>query len=605
MFEINNSVMSLINEYDNKDEIIKTLQSLSPKDELAVLANIIGFESIPVTISEFLHDPYYLGNIYGDSIYPIWEERLNIIYPDPIRTASTFLSFGGCIGAGKSRAATIVSLYDYYKFSLIRDPSKFLHLDPTTVYVLRFFNVNMGKARETFTQPIQKVFEMSPYFKELHARNNGNYAHGLHVNVGSKTKHALSEAIITTVVSEANFFPKGEALDIIAALASRLDSRMQFGVGILNHIILDSSDTVEDSAIETFIRESPYSNQMLRFTTAIWEAKKHLNIYFQHGSFRVYAGDSNVAPFIFDENKTYDMTVLDPDRIIVCPNEVRDAFEMNLELALQEKVGISTSSTNNFFPDRDRAKACFSLPHNIDDIQVVDFFDSETVMSKVKVDIDKLPVDRKLYVHVDMGVAQDICGIAITHFDGMKQIKFDGITKTVSTFKTPVCFGLSRKIGQETPINKVRDFLIGLNKFREIALVTTDTYQSTQLRQELIQAKLNAKVQSVDRTDVPYNTIKNLILQERVKVAKSERALHELLTLKRVGRKVDHPETSSKDIMDAVCGSIYGAYMDDEKAAELPKQYTDIRYSNVLSSIKAGKTNIQRSLQNTQNLWFR
>ena len=603
MFRLNDNIMSLLDGYDNKDEIIETLQHLSPDEEIAVLANIIGFESVPVDIETFVKDPYYLGNIYGETIFPIWLERLKEVYPDPIRTTGTFLSVGGAIGVGKSRFSTIVSLYDYYKFSLIKDPTKFLRLDPTTVYVNRYFNVSMAKAKETFIDPIETAFSLSPYFKELHARLGGKYGHGIRFKTGSKPKHALSEAIITCVISEVNFFEKGMALDLIATIASRLDSRMQMGMGILNHVILDSSDTEEDSAVEDFIRNSPYSNELIRYTTNIWQAKGHLGIYFNHGSFKIYAGDSELAPFIFDETKTYDSEKLDPDRIIVCPNEVRSAFELDINKAIQEKIGLSTMSSNAFFPDKIRAKDCFVLNHEIEDIIIVDFFDKETVMSKVKKEVDKLPLERKLYVHIDMGVSGDICGIAITHFDGKKQIEVDKEKKYVSTFKTPICFGLSRKVGQETPINKVRDFLITLDKFREIALVTTDTYQSTQLRQELIQAKLNAKVQSVDRTDIPYNTIKNLILQDRVKVAKCERALHELLTLKRVGRKVDHPENSSKDIMDAVCGSIYGAYMDGDKAADLPRQYTDVRYANVISSIKAGKTNIQRALQNTQNLW--
>jgi len=595
------SILGLISDYENKDEILDEMAKLSPSEELEVLRNLIGYDSMPPTIEEFIHDPYYLGDIYGDSIFPIWEERLKLLYPDPIRTSYTFVSLGGAIGCGKSRCATIISLYDYAKFALISDPFKFLRIDPTTVFTMRYFNVNLPKARETFIDPIHTAFSRSPFFQELHRRYNGT-AHGIRFNPASRPGHALSECIVSCVISEVNFFKKGMAMQIIDSVISRLESRLQLGFGFLPHVILDSSDTTEDSAVCDFIKSSPYSNELIQFNTMIWEAKAHLGIYFNKGSFKVYAGDSEVAPFILDKKLGLDLSKLDPDRIITCPNEVRSSFETNIELALQEKCGISIRSTDNFILDKDTVRSRFNLPMVTEEVITVDFYDKESIMSVVGDILNYLPIERRLYARVDMGVSHDHCGFAICYFDGMVKLSEDS-DKYYPSFKVPVAFGISRIAGQETPINKVRDFLLELSDVREINAVSTDQYQSTQLRQELNQHGVYAHMISVDRNDNAYVTLKNLLMQDRCQICSNRKAVIELLGLKRYGRKIDHVTGSSKDITDAISGAVYDAYCDIDHASE-PTKFTRSRViTNVTETLsKIRKIKIDGALNN-RDMW--
>ena len=586
MFELNDRIMKLVEEYDNKDEILSTLQSLSPDEELAVLAKLLGFTSVPPTITEFIHDPYYLGNIYGQNLFPIWEERLNQVFPDPIRTPATVLVAKGAIGTGKSRFSTIVCLYDLCKYCLLESPSKTLQLDPTTIFTIRFFNVNLVKANETFINPIQYVLNHSPFFKEIINKYHG-LPGGIRITSGSKVKHALSEAMISCVISETNFFGTAMAKDLISTVLSRLDSRMQAGVGFLNHVILDSSDTNEDSVVESFIKDSPYASKLMSFSTTIWEAKSHLGIYFNRGSFDVYAGDAETAPFIIpDTIDVATMDKLDKDRIIKCPNEVRDSFELDIYKALQEKCGISIKSSNIYFPQKDILIKSFELPLMTKEIMIFDFFDHEAIYPSIKDAINKLPEDRRLYVRIDMGVAHDHCGFAITHYDGDKQYKdSDGQIRSYSTYKTPICFALSRKAGQETAINKVRDLVISISSVREIASVSTDQFQSTQLRQELTQEGIKTKLISVDRTDTAYVIYKSLVLMGRHKCVDNSKLKWELLNLQRFGSKIDHKAGFSKDQSDAMVGSVYDCYMDGKAAADIPTQFASKKLGNILDTV--------------------
>ena len=597
------SILGLISGYDNKDEILDELESLSPDEELEVLRTLIGYEQMPPTIEEFVKDPYYLGDIYGDSIFPIWMERLKKLYPDPIRTSYTFVSAGGAIGTGKPRFSTIVSLYDYCKFSMISDPYKFLRIDPTTTFTMRYFNVNLPKAQETFLDPINIAFNKSPYFRELHRRCGGT-AHGIRFKSASRPGHALSECIVSCVISEVNFFKKGMAMQIIDSVISRLESRMQLGFGFIPHVILDSSDTTEDSAVCDFIKSSPYASELIQFNTMIWEAKAHLGIYFNNGSFKVYAGDSEVAPFILDKKLGLDISKLDPDRIIECPNEVRSSFETNIELALQEKCCISIRSTDNFILDKDTVKSRFNLPLVTEETIVVDFYDKESIMSVVGGILDVLPIERRLYLRVDMGVSHDHCGIAIAYFDGMVKLS-DESDKYYPSFKIPVAFGISRISGQETPINKVRDFILELADVREINAVSTDQYQSTQLRQELNQHGVYAHMISVDRNDNAYVTWKNLLMQDRCQVCENKKLRTELLDLKRYGRKIDHSAEgiNSKDIADASAGAVFDAYCDLQHAAE-PTKFTKAKVlTNVTESLSKIREIRATGALNNRNMW--
>jgi len=98
-------------------------------DEVKLLAKLIGFKRIPPDIETFIKSPKYLGDYFGDSIFPIWVKALKELYPDPIRTSSTFVVLKGAIGIGKSTMSKICILYDLYKLLCIKNPYIFFKFD--------------------------------------------------------------------------------------------------------------------------------------------------------------------------------------------------------------------------------------------------------------------------------------------------------------------------------------------------------------------------------------------------------------------------------------------------------------------------------------------
>ncbi len=67
----------------------------------------------------------------------------------------------------------------------------------------------------------------------------------------------------------------------------------------------------------------------------------------------------------------------------------------------------------------------------------------------------------------------------------------------------------------------------------------------------------------MDKTNVPYEMLKNALYDKRVSLPNHDKLLHELKTLEKDAKtgKIDHPNTSSKDISDALAGVVYGLTM--------------------------------------------
>lgn len=80
------------------------INSLDKNTRVNLLRKFIGFNELPVSIDQFIHDDYYLGKECGidyetgrEQTYKIWQDALQKIFPDPI-TTNTFVALNGAIG---------------------------------------------------------------------------------------------------------------------------------------------------------------------------------------------------------------------------------------------------------------------------------------------------------------------------------------------------------------------------------------------------------------------------------------------------------------------------------------------------------------------------
>ncbi|OGS01149.1 MAG: hypothetical protein A2V88_08695 [Elusimicrobia bacterium RBG_16_66_12] len=179
--------------------------------------------------------------------------------------------------------------------------------------------------------------------------------------------------------------------------------------------------------------------------------------------------------------------------------------------------------------------------------------------------------DGRRFVHVDLGLKRDACGMAMAHKpvpgcpwfqarDGEPNPRAKAVVLEAVHRLVP---GRQRETKGEISFERVRQFIRdwsdrGFNV--KGGLVSYDGWQSLDSQQTLKREGYRVREFSLDKNTEGHDTLQELLNTDRlayyahpVLVAEGKR-----LMLVR-GRKVDHPPKGSKDTVDAVAGAVYHA----------------------------------------------
>jgi hypothetical protein len=129
--------------------------------------------------------------------------------------------------------------------------------------------------------------------------------------------------------------------------------------------------------------------------------------------------------------------------------------------------------------------------------------------------------------------------------------------------------------GSEIDLEKIRSFVYYIAKLYPLTMITFDGFQSADCKQLLRKAGYDAKLQSVDKSDEPYLSLRAAHFDRRIAMYSYEPYIRELLDLERNAKKqkVDHPTRAThggkgtKDVSDAVAGVVYACMTDDRAIA--------------------------------------
>lgn len=563
--EAQNAILTAENNMDAVDKV----KDNDFNKQVRVAAKLLGYKKMPPDITTFINDDYYLGNITR-SLYPFWRDQLVDIFPTPIHTRYPIIIITGSIGSGKSTVSRLIAEYMKCRVDHLVDPHRTLGLMPGKRLVMNFLMPNKNSADIEFPGTMSSWEQDSPYFRDgMLNENVVEYTTEGLIGLGQ-----IGRDVLGYVLSELNFLPKEKAMMKLDTALKRWTSRFKRFIDYLGFIIIDTSTKNDDSIAEEFAQNNPYGDRVKLIHTTEWEVKRHLNYYFRKGSFEVYKGDSLHSPFIVSKDNPITPD-LDPDRIIKVPEELRPEFTFNLERALMDQAGECMSRTDRFIQSFDTLKDCFCLPKPYHDVIDVDFFDKDDkLIYQLEEGIRLIPRDKILFIHYDIGVTSDKCGLAISYFDKWRDYGVDKHNQKMQLpyVITPIAVSVSRRKDQETSIFKLQEFLIDLSDRNEIYF-SADTFASRQLMQNLTLVGIKNRYLSVDRTDQPYITYKTLMQNHLWQGPKNQLLMTEVAELRRVGNKVDHPSDGSKDCADAVCGSISNLYDNLDEAGQLSNKY--------------------------------
>lgn len=181
------------------------------------------------------------------------------------------------------------------------------------------------------------------------------------------------------------------------------------------------------------------------------------------------------------------------------------------------------------------------------------------------------PVEGALYsIHGDMALRGDRAGIAMSHVKEYRTSTTGDGTDERPVIKNDFTFSFTsdlsdRERPREVQIRWYRQLVWELiDRGFAIENVTFDQWQSFDMVQFFNSYGISSRVVSLDRNDRVYQAFKDIILDGRLIGYRTNANIEplyskEIKRLRKVGKKVDHPPSGSKDEADALAGSVYGA----------------------------------------------
>lgn len=169
----------------------------------------------------------------------------------------------------------------------------------------------------------------------------------------------------------------------------------------------------------------------------------------------------------------------------------------------------------------------------------------------------------KYFLHLDLAKNKDGAGVALVHQEARLDEAGRPVTRDGKTVWRNVVDLVHREVA---PFSKEIDFKWLREKFVfelvargfNIALVTTDQWNSVEFQQQVRARGIETDLESADRTPAPYDTLLGSINDGSLDIHVHPVFMKEIRELRRInGVKYDHPKTGSKDAADAVACALY------------------------------------------------
>lgn len=572
---------------------LEILKQYSEKGRSDIYDSLIyqDYREIPVDIETFLTDDRYLGipskTIDGKSkVYPFWMKKLKKLYPDNIHTSVNTFIASGARGLGKSETCVnYIMCYELYRDMCLKNPLDYYHLKKTDKVVYALMNIKLALAEEIAIDKFQNTVKQSPWFMErgyLTGRTtkiwqpNDDYM--IDIKIGSQSDDLIGLPVRFCFFDEVSFQrnqdidkQKQKAIDMIDTALGGMLTRFMVNGKNKSLLCLASSKRSDKSFLEEHIKTKLASepDNVMIIDEPVWNVKPEGT--YSKEKFTLAVGNKFLVSQIIEDDKEFEY-IKKGYTIIHPPVSLKAQFLDDMDRALCDFAGISSTELSKYISgnavndciNRQRknpfVKDILEIGNGKDDkLQYKDFFD----LSLIPKDMMLKP----LFIHLDMSISGDMTGIAGTWIKGKKPSQDKDQQEKDLFFELAFNVSIKAPKGRQISFEKNRNFIRWLREVGfNVKEVTTDSFQSYDLRQQLQAEGFNVNMLSVDRVGQnhicePYQFFKNVIFEQRVDMYESKTLIEEIVNLERninTG-KVDHPEGFRKDVCDAFCGSIYTA----------------------------------------------
>ena len=553
------------------------------------------YKEVPVDIETFLTDDNYLGKAWKDAegkskIYPFWMNVLKEIFPTNIDTDYDTLLESGARGLGKSQVACgAVGAYLMYRVMCLKNPQAHFHLQPTEKIIFAFMNITKEASKKIAIDKFQKTIQLSPWFMEkgkmTQFENNPFWVppEPLQLVIGSQSSDIIGLPVFFAFFDEISFIrnqdidvQKKKATDMIDTAIGGMKTRFVHKGKNPTLLVVASSKRSEQSFMETYIKmlSETKGDKTYVVDQPVWKVKPKGT--YSDKTFFIGLGNKTLENIVIPANADLETYKKQGYDIIEAPIDFKADADKDLERMLCDFAGISSFSANKFIsPSKLQAIIHPEIHNPMPDI--IEVGDADTLEYKDFFKMDKVPQDlmsKPLFVHLDMSVSGDKTGIAGVWIIGKKPTS-DGNPGKDLYFQAAFSFSVKAPYGRQISFAKNRNFIRWLKEQGfKVKHITSDTFQSYNLQQDLKSDGFECSILSVDRVEQiagehtgvckPYEYLKTAIYEERIKLYETDLLYTELVQLEKNNNngKIDHPnngKTGSKDQADALCGSIFSA----------------------------------------------
>ena len=539
------------------------------------------FEEKPVPLEEFVTNKKYLGlpplseyqytmlkastqiykldtliNIYGeDEGRKIFKQTCNEI----------ILQLGK--GSGKDYTSTIACAYVVYLLLCLKDPAVYYGKPPGDAIDIINIAINAQQANRVFFKGFNQRITKSPWFQGRYVPKANMVEFDKEITVHSG--HSESEAwegynVLVVILDEISGFELESTTGHAQAKTASSIYKMYRGS------VISRFPDFGKLILLSFPRfKMDYIQQ--KYNEAVAEKE----VVIRHHRFKVDPDlpdgtDGNEFEIEWEEDHIISYKVpktfalkrptwdINPTRKI---EDFTTEFYSDPTDALSRFACMPPDATDAFFKNRTVIEKAFSNPKlNVDSYGRFD-------------DTFQPDPEKAYYVHVDLAQKHDHCAVALSHVDGWVTMKIGESYKEAAPriivdavrFWTPTA-------SKSVDFTEVKDYILSLRQRGfNLKMVTFDRWNSHDMMQQLKAHGINTELLSVAKKH--YEDLSLCLTEERLHGPHIQLLIDELLQLRIVRDKVDHPRKGSKDLSDAVCGAVYNAIAltppDADKAVEI------------------------------------
>lgn len=536
---------------DEFDEIPVSIEEFTTSDKYLRLPPLSGYQYQSIKAMTQVYKKETLIRVFG-------EEEGKKRYSQTCN--EVILQLGK--GSGKDYMSTVAVAYMVYLLLCLKDPAKYYGKPPGDAIDIINIAINADQAKNVFFKGFRKRIEDSPWFVGKYSVTA--QAVTFDKSITCHSGHSERESwegynVICVILDEISGFSMDStsgndqgktAQSIYDMYRASVDSRFpDYGKVILLSFPRFKGDFIQQrysSVIadkETIIRSYEFKIDD-ELDDAIEENK--FFIEWEEDHINAYR-----FPRIFAlKRPTWEVN---PTRTI---EDFKRAFYTNSVDALSRFACMPPDSIDAFFKSREKIESCFNQPYNgVDDFgRFYEFF---------------IPQEEKEYfVHVDLAQKHDHCAVAMAHVDRWVHIKSFLNHNVVSPVVVVDCVRWWTPTSDKSvDFSEVKQFIIDLrSRGFNVKKVTFDRWQSHDIQSELRMVGISTETLSVAKKH--YDDMAMLVGEERIIAPRIPLLIDELLQLRIIRDKVDHPRKGSKDLSDAVCGAIYNSITGTPKYQE-------------------------------------